>query len=109
MRFILLLIAIPLALAACTAKRGEPLSKPLLIDSPEVARGEKGFMFYCDKCHPGGEKGLGPALNNKPLPGFMIKTQVRAGAGAMPSFSKELLPDDKLDDIVAYVKALRKQ
>jgi mono/diheme cytochrome c family protein len=105
---LLLAALLLLSLTACSARRGEPFGKPLNIDTPELARGEKAYMYYCDKCHPGGDKGLGPALNNKPLPGFMIKTQVRAGAGAMPKFSKDLLPEDQLDDLVTYVKALRK-
>lgn len=96
-------------IAGCTsARRGEPIAGPLPITSDNVARGEKVFMIHCHKCHPGGEAGLGVALNNKPLPGFMIKAQTRAGLGAMPGFSKELLPDDQLDDLVAYLKALRK-
>jgi mono/diheme cytochrome c family protein len=104
----LLLLSI-LALSACSsARRGEPIAGPLQIESQNVARGERVFMTHCDKCHPGGEAGLGAALNNKPLPGPMIKMQVRAGAGAMPKFSKELLPDDQLDDLIAYLKVLRK-
>ncbi len=38
------------------------------------------------KCHPGGEAGLGPALNWNPAPGFIKKFQVRHGLGVMPSF-----------------------
>jgi mono/diheme cytochrome c family protein len=98
-----------LLLAGCsTARRGEPIEGPLPITSEKVARGQKVFMTHCHKCHPGGEAGLGFALNNKPLPGPMIKMQVRAGVGAMPSFSKELLPDDQLDDLIAYLETLRK-
>ncbi|UFS71459.1 cytochrome c [Geomonas sp. RF6] len=96
-------------LAGCgTARRGEPIAEPIQIDSQKVARGERAYMYHCNKCHPGGEAGLGFALNNKPLPAAMIKTQVRVGAGAMPAFSKELLPDNELDDIVAYLQTLRK-
>lgn len=98
-----------LVAAGCSARRGEPVAGPLLLLTAEEIRGEKVFMQYCHKCHPGGERGLGPALNNKPLPGPMIKLQVRAGMGAMPAFSKELLPDPQLDDLVAYIKRLRKQ
>lgn len=110
MRLILILAFLSLVLpAGCAARRGEPISKPLIIDSPELARGEQAYKFHCDKCHPGGEQGLGPALTNKPLPGFLIKTQVRAGVGAMPAFTKRLLTDEQLDSVVAYLETLRKQ
>ncbi|SNB44674.1 cytochrome c [Geobacter sp. DSM 9736] len=105
----LLLVLAIFSVSACTsARRGEPVAGPLKIDSEKVARGQKVFMVHCDKCHPGGEAGLGFAINNKPLPGPLIKTQIRTGVGAMPSFSKELLPDDQLDDLVEYIQTLRK-
>ncbi|MDC4226474.1 MAG: cytochrome c [Candidatus Manganitrophus sp.] len=57
---------------------------------------------------PEGEAGLGPALNNKPLPGWMIRFQVRHGLGAMPAFSEKEISDRELDDLViAYLKAFR--
>lgn len=65
-------------------------------------------MKKCKQRHPLGDAGLGPAINNKPLPGFMIKSQVRLGAGAMPSFSKEEINGEELDDLVEYLKALRR-
>lgn len=96
-------------LAACASpRRGEPVAGRVQL-KPAEARGEKIFMRYCHKCHPGGESGLGPALNNKPLPGPMIKLQVRAGLGAMPSFPENLLPSSQLDDLVEYLKRLRKR
>lgn len=97
-----------LLVAACASHRGEPITKPVKTNTPQLSRGERAYMAHCDKCHPGGDKGLGVALKNKPLPGAMIKAQVRAGLGAMPSFSKEILPDDQLDDLIAYIKELRK-
>jgi mono/diheme cytochrome c family protein len=65
-------------------------------------------MTQCHQCHPGGEAGLGPSLNDKPLPGFMMKFQIRHGIGAMPAFSKDNVGDEDLDAVVAYVKALRR-
>lgn len=75
--------------------------------SADVTRGQRVFMENCHQCHPGGEGGLGPAINNKPLPGFMIKLQVRAGVGAMPAFSADAIAPDELDTLIAYLRALR--
>jgi mono/diheme cytochrome c family protein len=104
-----LLAAVLLAgLAGCgTARRGTPTGPPLRLTDARAAHGEKTFMRYCNGCHPRGEGGLGPALNNKPLPGFLIRFQVRHGLGVMPSFSDEVIGDEELDDLVAYLKELR--
>ncbi|WP_162051567.1 c-type cytochrome [Pontibacter pamirensis] len=98
-----------LMLSYCgTARRGVPMFDPVDIENQAVAQGEKVYMSYCQKCHPGGEAGLGPAINNKPLPGAMIKFQVRNGLGMMPAFKEEVIPDEELDNMVAYLKTLRK-
>lgn len=109
MRKIFLASLLLLCSAGCAARRAEPLSPPLPVGTPELALGEKAYMVHCHKCHPGGEKGLGFAVNNKPLPGFLIKAQVRAGAGAMPAFPDELLTGEELEAIVEYIRLLRKE
>ena len=97
-----------LLLSYCgSARRGQPLYTPLDTSSPAVAQGEVVFMAHCNKCHPGGEAGLGPAINNKPLPGFLIRTQVRKGLGVMPAFKEDHISDQELDNLVAYLKELR--
>lgn len=105
---ILSFVFLSLALLAGCSTTKTSVPPPPRIDSPDLMRGEQAYMYYCDKCHPGGGKGLGPAITNKPLPGFLIKAQVRAGLGAMPSFPDELLPDEHLDDLVEYIKELKK-
>jgi mono/diheme cytochrome c family protein len=85
------------------ARRDEALAGEKPAMSWEAARGEVAFIRYCHQCHPGGSGGLGPAINDKPLPGGLIKTQVRIGGGAMPAFSKERLSEEELDGIVAYL------
>ena len=69
--------------------------------------GEQVFAARCHQCHPGGAGGLGPAINDKPLPVALMKTQVREGLGAMPAFSQAEINDDELEDVIRYLKALR--
>lgn len=102
-----LILLVPL-LSGCSARRSEPIVGPLPSPSPEVARGEVAFDLHCSRCHPGGEHGLGPAINNKPLPGFLIRFQVRHGLGAMPAIPERELSREDLDAVVAYLKTLRR-
>ena len=105
---IFLLLCFVLVQFGCgSARRGEPIAGPLDIGSPQVARGQEVFMAHCHQCHPGGEAGVGPALNNKPAPAFLMKYQVRHGLGAMPRFSTEHIDDAELDALIAYLLTLR--
>jgi mono/diheme cytochrome c family protein len=99
--------ALVLTAAACgSARRGEAVSGPLVL-AGAADRGAVVFMERCHKCHPLGEAGLGPALNDKPLPDWLKRVQVRQGLGVMPSFPHSLIPDEQLDDLLAYLSALR--
>ncbi|KUG08753.1 c-type cytochrome [Solirubrum puertoriconensis] len=104
-----------LVLAACsTARRSEPLGGSLdVAGNARVQRGHLVYMQNCQKCHPGGEAGAGPAVNNVPLPGVALRFRVRsraffAGVGRMPSFKKHEISPEQLDDLVVYMKALRR-
>ena len=95
--------------AACgTAKRGEPAYAPIPDSEPAIAQGEVVFNTFCHQCHPGGEAGLGPSFNDKPLPGFLMRFQIRNGLGVMPAFKEQVISDDELDNLIAYIKTLRK-
>lgn len=96
------------ALTACgTARRGEPFVSERAIADPAVRTGQIVFAQKCYTCHPGGAEGLGPAINNKPLPGVAVKTQVRKGLGRMPSFPEDEISDERLDALVSYLSWLR--
>lgn len=96
-------------LAACgSARRGAPLTGEHDPPTEAIAIGQRVFDANCSQCHPGGTQGLGPALNNKPLPGWAIKFQVRNGIGAMPEFSEAEISDEELQALVEYLVWLRR-
>ena len=108
MRAATLLLA--LALAGCgSARRGEPFATPAAPPDARLALGERVFDVNCSQCHPGGEGGLAPAINNKPLPGWLMKLQVRVGIGKMPAFSSDEISGEELDALVHYMAWLRRQ
>jgi mono/diheme cytochrome c family protein len=97
-----------LALPACyPSRRAEPVVGPMTLADPALQRGRIVYDRYCYKCHTEGEGGLGPILNDKPLPRFLMKLQVRVGLGFMPAFSSREISDEELDDLVNYIVALR--
>ena len=101
-------IALAAALAGCsTARRSEPVAGPFRPTTVALQRGEALFDRHCNKCHVGGEAALGPGINDKPFPKFLMHTQVRVGMGAMPSFKKDEISDEEVDLILDYLKALR--
>ncbi|WP_426058448.1 c-type cytochrome [Hymenobacter sp. B1770] len=114
-RILVLLSAAGLGLAACsTARRSEPIAaRTAAINSERLVRGQAVFMQNCQKCHPGGEAGAGPPLNNVHLPGAALRFRVRDRAfllwlGMMPAFKKDRISAQELDDLVAYLKVLRR-
>ncbi|MFC6998661.1 c-type cytochrome [Rufibacter roseus] len=103
-----------LLLQSCgSARRSEPIIGPLALQSQQLENGRQVFMLNCQKCHPAGEAGLGPPINNVPLPGAALRFRVRSrafalGIGRMPSFKEHEISDEQLDDLVKYMKALRR-
>jgi mono/diheme cytochrome c family protein len=101
----IMLIAIA---GACGAKhRGEPKGPPIAASTADEPRGRALYQRLCYKCHPNGGPGLGPAINNKPLPELAIRTQIRQGVGAMPAFGPDDVSDDDVAAIARFVHALR--
>jgi mono/diheme cytochrome c family protein len=92
-----------LTAASCGATRLGENTNGLPVHSAIAERGEVVFMQRCHKCHPGGEAGLGPSLNGKPLPGFLMHFQIRHGLGAMPSFDSDLINGAQLAELLAYL------
>jgi len=107
---VVLALLILLTAAACgTARRSEPLTGEHRLTSAQLIRGEAVYAMQCGQCHPGGEAGLGPSINDKPLPTWLIRFQVRNGLGVMPAFTPEQISPEDLDALLVYLKELRRQ
>ena len=92
---------------APAARRPNTIPPERLQDNPRLAEGERLFMQHCNQCHVGGAAGVGPSLNDKPLPPWALRIQVRHGFGAMPAYSSKVLNDRELEDVITYVRYLR--
>ena len=111
------LVAALIAAAGCSApaylgcappaRRPNTIPDAQLQDNPRLAEGQRVFMHHCNECHVGGTAGLGPSLNDKKLPPWLVRFQVRHGLGAMPKFPERVLSDRQLDDLVTYVRYMR--
>jgi mono/diheme cytochrome c family protein len=96
------------AIGACgNSRRAGPEAGPAPVTTTALAEGRQVFQRNCYQCHPAGQAGLGPALNNKPIPRFLMATQVRQGVGAMPGFDKQEISDLELDHLLDYMAVLR--
>src|SRR4051794_6683560 len=84
-------------IASCSLRKAEALTGRTFVPANEqVANGERVYMANCQKCHPAGEAGLGPALNSNPAPQFIKRFQMRHGLGVMPSFKKDEISKNSL-------------
>jgi cytochrome c5 len=96
-----------LAAGCGSPRRAEPLVGPIRFTETQQL-GRMVFSQHCYQCHPNGAGGVGPAINDKPLPQALIRTQVRAGLGAMPGFDEHHISDKELKAVSDYLATLRK-
>jgi mono/diheme cytochrome c family protein len=95
--------------AGCASARKSEIPESRFQADAKLAEGRLVFMHTCNQCHVLGGPGLGPGINDKPLPAFAIKMQVRKGVGTMPAFGPYDISDEQLDAVVDYLQTLRKQ
>lgn len=114
MLVILVFICTGLYLASCSSRRVKKDMTDIDALDPQIADGRLIFKDKCQKCHPNGEAGVGPALNNKKLPSVIIRARIRSRAtflwtGRMPSFNKHEISKTQLDALMAYLKNMEKK
>lgn len=102
-----------LCYSCATPRRSEPIKKAMALDTEKLVQGRHLFLTHCYKCHPNGEAGKGPSINNIPIPGIALRARIRSkafflGIGRMPSFKKDEISKDEMDQLVSYMKALKR-
>jgi len=76
---------------------------------------ERGMKLYqekwCHSCHgtvgQGGERGAGPRIAPNPFPYEAFAAQTRRPRSSMPRYPVEVLSDQELADIYAYVASIK--
>lgn len=84
----------------------------LALNADPVTRGRLLFLGYgCAACHGLASQGgvIGPNLDLEELFLDDFRPVVRSGPGGMPAFTEEILSDDDLDSIYAFLKAIRQE
>src|SRR5690606_11927728 len=105
----IMLTTASLSILSCKSRKSEPISGNVFTaETVAIANGEIVYMAKCQRCHPAGEGGLGPAINPNPAPSFIKRFQVRHGLGTMPSFKKDEISKKDLHDITKYLKAWKR-
>ena len=77
--------------------------------APSADRGQDTFMRVgCYQCHGSDGKGndAGTALTPDPLPPEAIANFIRFSPGRMPFYPEEVLSDNEIADIVAFLEAV---
>lgn len=75
-------------------------------------RGKKLYMDkWCHTCHgtvgQGGERGAGPKLAPNPFPYDAFAAQTRRPRQSMPRYPVEVLSEQEMADIYAYVASIK--
>jgi mono/diheme cytochrome c family protein len=73
-------------------------------------KGKSEFLQHgCWQCHGyQGQGGVGPKLAPNPIPFDTLSNFVRTTSRQMPPFSKQILSDEDLADIYAYLQSVPK-
>jgi mono/diheme cytochrome c family protein len=73
-------------------------------------KGKSEFLQHgCWQCHGyQGQGGVGPKLAPNPIPFDTLSNFVRTTSRQMPPFSKQILSDEDLADIYAYLESVPK-
>ena len=103
------------ALVAYVGTFGDGPGVPELdLDTVDISRGQNLYQLNCAACHnwdgKGGamvSAGYPVAYPLRPVPPVQVAEAIRIGPGTMPVFPPDVLSDEELDDLVAYVEYLK--
>ncbi len=85
-------------------KAANAAAKVILRLPGDPTAGKEVFSTTCAYCHAFHEKKVGPALDKAFEEPLMGARAIRAGSDAMPFYTKDLLSDQQIADIIAYIQ-----
>jgi len=62
------------------------------------------FTNTCQYCHEMNEKKVGPAMAKEMDDPRAAAKSVRCGSGAMPFYTNDILSDQQIADVLAYIE-----
>src|SRR6185503_3524241 len=86
-------------------KVAKPFVKAILQLPGDPAAGEKVFGRTCMHCHDLKVDKIGPALKDVASEADYVVSSVRFGSGAMAFYAKDVLTDQQIADVVAYIQS----
>ena len=86
-------------------KVAKPFVKAILKLPGDPGTGEKLFGRTCANCHDLTTDKIGPALKDVAGDADYAVTAIRFGTGAMAFYAKDILSDQQIADIVAYIQS----
>ena len=104
------LFVLSIVLIACSSSKKEADKKPSTEKYKSTITGKKVFQQYCVLCHGAdGTLGLNGSkdLTLSTTPVDSVLHQIRYGKGAMLPYN-DILNDEEIDSVAAYVLRLRK-
>ena len=117
------LLGFMLVLAACGDDKPAPTSAAAQANPTAAAASttapaapgnpEAGLQIFqanaCGSCHlkGGREEGTGPLLLNTKRDDAYIRSNIRNGKGLMSPYPPNVISDQQLNDLVAYIKSLK--
>ncbi|MCB9661443.1 MAG: cytochrome c [Polyangiales bacterium] len=75
------------------------------VTSTDVSGGQQAYTDFCSGCHQDGNGGDGaaPAVHGIGWTAAHMRQQVREGEGRMPAFNADVLSDEQLEALMAYL------
>ena len=81
----------------------KPIVKAIMKLPGDPGKGQAGFQGACSSCHDMQQKKVGPSMVDAAQDMNFVAQSVRCGSNAMPFFAKDVLTDQQIADIVAYI------
>ena len=72
----------------------------------DVAAGQAAFRRACNRCHPNGERDVGPSILNKNFDESKMQKVIRSGTGRMRAINLTKLPDASIPSLMAYLRTI---